>query len=1244
MQASFKFLSHKNLLGIAAFLFFIAALVGLFNKYLPLKPEQEAFKKKIERKTRKQLRDIEKGIAFFDKHIEADKAINFSVIQREFDHPFFIYKNGNLKLWTSSKFKPEYKKIKGNYSRKMIFLDNGKFLVRKKVLNHFSDVYEIYAFIRLTYNYPLENEYIKNKTVGTIFPCHDIDIKNKQGEAEYDIESEQGDFLFSVGIQYTDNGTAYVLKWLVFAISMGGIVFLLWGIYVFCEVYIKAKHGVNVAFFTLVAVIFLLRGLMLLLYFPQSYIDIALFDPKIFASSSITPSLGDLLFNTLGLFIIAVFLFNNYYRSCFIKKILGAGRYVKGVLLFITPALIILILYSIYNTLRLIYFNSQISLDVTQELSFGYLKAICFVIYFFTVIIFFLTSHALLRIYNQIRNSFRCLWGISISATGLVVFHILYHFYNDIYPVVSLVGIIYVFLVCFYNLTGPLTQFRYTTYLYLFFTAAVTSVIAAYSVYQFHNVNIKHEKKQYAGQLVNKNDVLGEYLLAETRNLIQKDSFIKNWFIKPFANKALILEKIKRLYVSDYFDKYNLNIRLFNHKGQPYYGDEAYSYRELLERYDKKAHQTEYPSVYLVKDPNNTTKKKYLNFITMEKHHVPVGYILLELVQRKVVPNSVYPELLVDQEFNQSIQKNSFSYGIYDHGELVSSSGKFNYLGRFHKLDKKALKAGKVSDGFLHHLFEWNGKKIIVSNPVYPFKNIYANFSFLFLIMALVILLVIVVNTFYYKNQRFNNSFITKMHILVNLFYFLPVFVVSLTIFSVTNKNFRENLKQTFIQKAESVSNSISVKFDQLSWKKEIMEDLTDHLTQMGKYTESDINLYDKSGKLLVSTQPKIFENNLLSPLINPDAYEQVIEKRAQNALLHEKVGDFRFNTVYIGIKSFDTGELLGVVGLPFFESKKEFENEVLGVMTSILNIFTTTFLVFLTITYFGTRYLTVPLRLLTDGIRKISLKGENKPLKYQSNDEIGLLVNEYNSMLVKLENSKRALAQSEKENAWREMARQVAHEIKNPLTPMRLTLQHLQKNLDNKSHKDERDERIKKSVETLLIQVDNLNEIATSFHSFTQMPLPKQEKVDLSKILSNTINLYEHEGIEASVPQDIQVMADEKLLTRIFTNIILNGLQSIPNDRQKKLIIDVQEEDEYTILISFTDNGNGIPEEIRHKVFVPNFSTKYAGSGIGLAVARKGIEHFGGQIWFETETGVGTTFYIRLHRVPSDSVQEVSL
>ena len=255
-----------------------------------------------------------------------------------------------------------------------------------------------------------------------------------------------------------------------------------------------------------------------------------------------------------------------------------------------------------------------------------------------------------------------------------------------------------------------------------------------------------------------------------------------------------------------------------------------------------------------------------------------------------------------------------------------------------------------------------------------------------------------------------------------------------------------------------------------------------------------------------------------------------------------------------------------------------------------------------------------------------------NEEIEWKRNDEIGGLVEEYNKMVKKLEESAMALAKSEREGAWREMARQVAHEIKNPLTPMKLSIQYLQKAIDNNSPNVK--EMAGSVAKTLVEQIDHLSKIASDFSQFANIGNPKKEVFDLHEMLYSLTSLYETtENLLfkwVPVHHRIMVFADKTQLNRLFTNLLQNAMEAC--DGSSRRVISVSEEiREESIIVKVTDNGEGIPLDMQSKIFIPNFTTKSSGTGLGLAMSKTIVEQAKGRIWFETVEGEGTTFFVEL-------------
>lgn len=273
------------------------------------------------------------------------------------------------------------------------------------------------------------------------------------------------------------------------------------------------------------------------------------------------------------------------------------------------------------------------------------------------------------------------------------------------------------------------------------------------------------------------------------------------------------------------------------------------------------------------------------------------------------------------------------------------------------------------------------------------------------------------------------------------------------------------------------------------------------------------------------------------------------------------------------------------------------------------------------------------PLVSLVEKLKRTNLSS-NEPLEWNSDDEIGELVNAYNKMIGKLEESALKLKQSEREGAWREMAKQVAHEIKNPLTPMKLHLQHLKRVFE--ADPEQAKPLLDRVSNTLIEQIDGLSKIATEFSHFAQMPQAENTTFVLNHLLDSVHQLFQKEApVHTRLTLDmcsepISVYADRDQLMRVFNNLIKNAMQSIPEDRIGDISIVLKKEEKRAV-VKIEDNGEGIPEAMQDRVFQPSFTTKNSGMGLGLAMSKNIVEAANGRIYFETEVGVGTTFVVEL-------------
>ncbi len=400
-----------------------------------------------------------------------------------------------------------------------------------------------------------------------------------------------------------------------------------------------------------------------------------------------------------------------------------------------------------------------------------------------------------------------------------------------------------------------------------------------------------------------------------------------------------------------------------------------------------------------------------------------------------------------------------------------------------------------------------------------------------------------------------------------------------------------------------------------------------------------DLNIY-KDNRLVASSRPQLVRDRLIDPRLPIRAYEALYLDGFKFAETQERLGEFTYVAGFRALAN-EEGEPHFVISIPTLPEQERIEEERARTVAYLFGaLLLLVFVVMITASLLANA-LTRPIVRLREGIEAVSRGRFSRVRPLDTRDEIGELVDSFNTMQDQLAESRRRLAQQERQLAWREMARQVAHEIKNPLTPMKLSVQHLRRSFEDHAEKGERlfADLFERITSSLTEQIDALARIANEFSSFARMPQRIEESLDLNSVVAEAATLME---AEAPFPVDLDlidqpliVRADREEVRRIYINLIKNAIQSIPDGREGRIAITTRHEPSETspghALSTVSDNGSGIPDDLREKIFVPNFSTKTSGTGLGLAIVRKSVEDLHGQIGFETAEDQGTSFWIRL-------------
>ncbi len=465
------------------------------------------------------------------------------------------------------------------------------------------------------------------------------------------------------------------------------------------------------------------------------------------------------------------------------------------------------------------------------------------------------------------------------------------------------------------------------------------------------------------------------------------------------------------------------------------------------------------------------------------------------------------------------------------------------------------------------------------------------------------------------------------------VYMILLVLVASVLIAMVTLYQYNEQSKDYHAKRLERKESQLllSINYVLKETTREVVTDqleliFKDKIYEIRNTLNVDFNIYDLEGTLIKSSIPTL-QNDSSNRCI-PTQVINTLKKSLDKRYVQERqdLGNTirSLYTIFTDAKS----KPIGVLNVPYFEDNS-FNNEELKVFLGRLGYaYVAMLLIAIAFAYFVSKYITKSLKTVSDKMNVTRLEKRNEKIELKNaSQELTMLITAYNSMIDDLEESAIQLAKSEREQAWREMAKQVAHEIKNPLTPMRLSVQSFQRKFNpqdqNIHHK------VNEYSKTLIQQIDTMSAIASAFSNFAQMPTQQNETFNVVKLIDLALDIFPEKAIHFKASKkEIMVTFDKTQLIRVLTNLVKNAIQSIPKDRTPKINVAVLERNQ-NIIITVQDNGNGITEVNKAKIFEPKFTTKSSGMGLGLAMSKSIVETYNGNITFVSKETQGTTFTV---------------
>jgi len=777
--------------------------------------------------------------------------------------------------------------------------------------------------------------------------------------------------------------------------------------------------------------------------------------------------------------------------------------------------------------------------------------------------------------------------------------------------------------------------------------AAIFSLI--FGLYSLYFITILSEDKTtenlkiQAVSLSTENDPDAEQLFLDLWPVISADTILKEMMQPDYFDKEdvdRISHYLQVTYFNGYWNNFNFNIVLCRDDESLNVGPGNHVFENCFTFFDERirrdGHRLTGTGFYFI--DNQGGRSYYIGRLFFNTGGTNRNGLFIELYGDINVFQPGYSELLLDKKYHGYTGSKDYSYAKYINGELVLSTGDFAY----DKTDEEYV--DKISDyrifdtgGYKQVLYKNGNATIMISRPDLTFGDIIISFAYIFAFVLLFSNLFILIirrpavkrpNILNFR-QKLQLSFIG---ILLFSFFLIGIVVAYLTVNQFHTKHY-ENIKEKI--------NSVYWELDnRLAMEKQISTDirtnnyssLNELLIRLSNTFNTDINLYDLNGFLIATSRPEIFYRNLTSHRINNLAFINLANLTKSEYIQKEKVGTLEYISAYVPFMGINK-KPIAYLNLPYFRMQSILAREISNLIVAIVNFTLLLIVITMSLAVFISGRLTSPLTMLGKGLASVGVGKKSEHLQYLGSDEIGELVRQYNRMVDEIEESASKLANSEREYAWREMAKQIAHEIKNPLTPMKLNVQQLFKSWKDKAPGF--DKLLERFTKNQIEYIDNLSSIASSFSSFAMMPGNNPEEINLLDQVRSTLELFKNTenvtfGFEWPPENKVMIYADKEHINSVFANLIKNGIQSIPAGKEGKINVKLEILHD-KVLASIQDNGSGINEELRKKLFTPNFTTKSSGMGLGLSIAKKYVENANGRIWFESENDNGSVFYVEL-------------
>jgi len=1139
-------------------------------------------------------------------------------------YDLYVFSGNSIYYWSDNSINPDISFADSLINKRLYLSGNGLYQVN--ILKSGNFTYVLSDLIRAGYSY--ENEYLSPGFNPVYGISQEYNFSITPGK--YNITDKGGAFLFSLNIP-PQAGISSTGILLLYTFYLSALIALVLAVYVLYNRFLPIKKYPLLLLLFLLDIVFI-RVILVYFRIPSSLYSAELFSPLNFAYSVFLPSLGDFFTDSLLSAIVFFLVYRKLNSYSFSFNRVGINRPLALILIAATG---VFFFYFNCYLLNILINNSSFGLDLSDISGFSGFGFMAYFIIFFILTAYFFISYTSFRlIYTTV--GLNALVGYFIIANLLVYLIAKVAGLYIPQPMLLSLQVLYFFMLIL-NYNGIL---HFPKLISVSMLVLALTMVSSYSLHVNKREKEKNERKLLALRLSSDRDKMGEFLYVDIENNFAKDTILKRLYMEAWTNplqETACIDYIKSSYFAGYWTRYSIQITLCYPEKTLQIRPSNYiigCHEYFSDIIDRLGETTASPSMYFIRESYDAS-----SYIANVKVDTPgkiqdKSYIVIELSPKYVPKGLGYPELLMDKTSSSRADISDYSYAIFFKDELVKNVGDYNY-GLYESNDNRLEGDFTFFDrnGY-NHLFHIINKEttLIISKRNEGFLDKLSPFTYQLIFHLILVLIFLGFYSIRYIGQNRHLDFKTRLQLMViALVLFVSLSVGITTIINISNLNDKKN-RDMLSEKAHSVLIELEHKLATLDIldksQKSYLEEL---LTKFSLVFFSDINLYDINGLLLASSRPQIFDEGLKSELMSAGPYIELARNKRTLFIEDEKIGNYKYLSAYLPFRN-EQNKLTAYINLPYFAREQELRQEISTFLVAFINIYVLLTALAVFISLLAGNYLMQPLQLIRNRFSSLKLGLANEKIIYSRKDELGDLINDYNLMLDKLAESAEKLARSERESAWREMARQVAHEIKNPLTPMKLSIQHLHKSwYDNPP---DWESRLEKTTHTLIEQIDSLASIASAFSDFAKLPAPSNKKTELTAIIRNTLALFnQHPEINFSFTlpdRNCYVFADEKQLSRAFINLFNNAVQAIPAIQKGQVSVSLST-DGKRHRIEIKDNGTGIDEEKKQKIFSPNFTTKSGGMGLGLAMVKNIIDSIGGEISFTSEKSAGTTFIIEI-------------